>query len=193
MGTGEPQVRVGYMRMMFDQIDRHDAPGMDAVVADLAATREQVMRSGGLGWLPGAVNLDTIDALTVRLGRPEGERFFQLLWPRVWADAPFLSNFTQGILRMHRDPGSYLKYIQRGFPQVFRNFGDWKLGERGTGVARATLVGAPVGCFHHDAAWMHYTAASLVTLYDQGGHAGEVRLVDLDPVRRAAQFEFRWG
>lgn len=181
------------MRMLLDQLEKHPAAGIEEVMHDLADVRRQIATAPVLGWLPGQVNIDTIDAITVRLGQPEGERFFQRLWPRVWGESPFMSSFVQGILRLHRDPGAYVKQVGRGYPQVFRNFGRWTVERDGQQRALGRLEDVPAGCFAHDAAWLHYVAVSLVTLYDQAGHVGDARVIEADAGRGAAVFEFTWA
>lgn len=65
--------------------------------------------------MPGDINFETCEIMTRTIGVDGTSDFFQQLWPRVWAESPFMSSFIQGVLRLHRDPGAFVKYLRVGY------------------------------------------------------------------------------
>ncbi len=181
------------MRMFYGQIDKLAPALLKPLAPELASIRDQVAAAPALGWIDGDVNFDTCETMTRVIGREATSDFFRQLWPTVWKESPFMASFVQGILRVHRDPGAYVKYLRVGYPQVFKNFGHWSVEVYEKQHALARLREAPDRCFVDDAAWVHYVAVSLSTLFEAGGHQGQVAIAELHPLENTATLEFTWA
>lgn len=191
MSSSGHQIRVGFMRMMMQSIDRAPTSERQALMGAVGELHDAIMGASMLGWMNGDVNLEVIERIHVDLGPERAAAFFGDHFRRVYAEAPFMASFVKGLVRLTGDPGGYLRFLPRGYRQIFRNFGEWEVGERGEGWAEAALVDPPARVFDLDAAWLIHTAAALESFFDLVDVRGEVRLVSVDPPRRAVM-RFSW-
>ncbi len=188
----QPQIRVGFMRMLVGSVHRLEDPIREPASAALEDVTRRVHAAPMLGWMPGDANFEAVERLTEALGDEGASDFFRRLFSRVWTDASFMSAFIRGIVRMHPDPGAYLKYLQPGSRQIFRDFGTWQVRDRTSTSSIAEYVDAHPRCFAMDAAWIRLTAASLETVYDFAGVEGRVEMVDASPDDHRAVLRFDW-
>ncbi|MEM7151396.1 MAG: hypothetical protein AAF799_01080 [Myxococcota bacterium] len=193
MPDPEPRIRVAFMRALVSSTERLEEPTRTLARDALADVTERVEAAPRLGWMSGDANFDAVDRLTEALGKADTRRFFRELFGRVWADSSFMSTFVQGFVRMHPDPGAYLKYLNPGFRQIFRGFGRWTVGERTANTSVAVLSEMPARCLDNGGAWIHYTAASLGTIYDLAGVEGHAKVVELDEQQLRATLRFFWS
>lgn len=192
MSRVEPKIRVGFMRMLVGSADKLDDPERERAKRALEDVSRRVHAAPMLGWMSGDANFEAVERLTEELGDEGASMFFRQLFSRVWSDASFMSAFVRGIIRMHPDPGAYLKYLQSGSRQIFRDFGTWEVRDRTEHSSIAQYVDAHPRCFAMDAAWMRLTAASLETLYDFAGVEGRVEVIDARPEEHRAVLQFDW-
>lgn len=192
MARVEPKIRVGFMRMLVGSVDRLEGSTRERASVALEDVTRQVRAAPMLGWMTGNANFEAVERLTQELGDDGASDFFRGLFSRVWTDASFMSAFVRGIIRMHPDPGAYLKYLQPGSRQIFRDFGAWHIRDRTANSSIAEYVDVHPRCFVMDAAWMRLTASSLETLYDFAGVEGRVRVIDAFPDEHRAVLQFDW-
>ena len=193
MTDSEAKVRVAFMRALVSSTERLDEPTRTLAREALVGVAEQVEAAPRFGWMPGEVNFDAVDQLTKTIGVPDTRRFFRELFGRVWQESSFLSTFVQGLVRMHPDPGAYLKYLDQGYRQIFRGFGRWATGKRTAKTSVGVLSEMPARCLTHNGIWVRYTAASLSTIYDLAGVDGRAEVIELDVENRRATLLFSWS
>ena len=180
------------MRMFLQAMERLPEPDRSRLKANMAPVYARVMDAPVLGWMPGEVNYDACDVLTETLGKDGARDYFRQLYRRVWAEAPFMSGFVQGVARMHRDPGALFKYLRPGYPQIFRHFGVWTILDRQQNRVLAELKEIPARTFEHDALWLDYVAASLETMFDLMNAEADAKVISKDRDAGTAVFEFVW-
>lgn len=186
------RVRVGFMRMFIQVVERWPEPERSRLMAATAEVKRRVMEAPALGWIPGEINLDACDLLAEELGHERAKEHFRMLYRKVWTDAPFMAGFVQGIARMHRTPGGVFKYVRSGFPQIFKHFGTWTILSQDDHSLVARFSDVHPRCLANDGRWLDYVAASLETIYEMFDREGEVLVSDVDTERREAVFRFTW-
>lgn len=192
MSTG-PLVRARHLRSLFDHVRALPEPERGRVLAayDAAALR-QVDDSLGFDWLPFELDLQFTHALVGVLG-PEGtHRFFREHQLASFRGPLFKVLMDSATTIFGLDPGSWARWIPRGWGVVFRECGQWVVDRSGEGEVDLALVAPPPAALD-DERWLRSLASSFSSFLDVAGCEGEFALDHVDRARGAACYRLRWA
>src|SRR5512146_1079459 len=192
MTSTGPVTRARHLRSILEHVARLPGPSRDAVLAAagprcLAAVEE----SASSDWLPFELDLELTHAIGRVLG-PEGQhRFFQEQQLESFQSPLFrvLVDSATGLFGL--DPGSWARWIPRGWGVVFRDCGQWVIDRADESVVHAALIEPPRGCLEDDV-WLRSVASSFSAFLVIARVQGEFGLVRVDPARDAALYRMRW-
>lgn len=190
MSSAEQFVRGGLTKDQLEDLRGH--PRADALLARLGeATVVAIDAATRVSWLPGAINFAMVEAVADVLGLDGGRTFYFDTFSKAW-DTPLFRAAVRGSLRLvGSDPGGLLKMLPRGNAMVFRGFGDYDILRRDASSIDIRHRDIPARCFDRDGAWIHFEAASQLSVIALTGLRGEAD-VDLEPDRLRATLRYRW-
>ena len=179
------------MKQLLGSVNRLPDPVRTRVRARAEVAVSTIEQAGRLSWLPFSANYELTAALDAELGREGMEQFFHDAFFDVW-ESPLLKALTEFVLRLvGRDPAVATRYFSRGFPQLFRDCGQWESGDVGEGVADVFFQGFPPVCLDDGAMWLYSVRGSLSSMFDLAKIDGEV-LVAVEAETRTARYQLRW-
>lgn len=191
MPTG-PLTRARHLRSILEKV-RELPAGPRAAVLDAigAAALEEVEGSASSDWLPFELDLALTHAVAGVLG-PEGtHQFFQQQQLASFQGPLFKALVDSATTIFGLDPGSWARWIPRGWGVVFRDCGRWEIERAGEGRLHAALLALPGACLE-DEVWLRSIASSLSAFLAVARCEGEVALVRVDREREAALYRMRW-
>lgn len=188
-----PQVRLVLQPQLVASVRRLPASSRDAILGGISREILVAAEQGpGLRWVPARHNFAFVAVLGDVLGEAETEAMFRELFLSVWGSELF-RNVAQAAYRVAgRDPGAYLRFIPRGLPLPFRDYGEVRNGASSTGRHAVTFDGWVSEVFDHDARWLRCAAASQRSIFDFLGVDGTAELVNADAGRGFAEFHYAW-
>ena len=89
------------------------------------------------------------------------------------------------------DPGSWARWIPRGWSIVFRECGQWVVDRAERGAADLALLAPPPGCLD-DEPWLRSLASSFSAFLVLARSEGAFALARVDRDRDAACYTLRW-
>ena len=192
MTSSQPVVRARHLRSILEHVARLPEPSRGAVLEAMSPEALAAIRgSASSDWLPFALDLDLTHALARALG-PEGQhRFFQQQQLDSFGSPLFRVLVDSATSLFGLDPGSWARWIPRGWGAVFRGCGDWVVDRAERGVVHAALVAPPPGCLEDDV-WLRSVASSFSAFLLIARTEGDFALVRVDRARQAALYRMRW-
>jgi len=182
-----PAVRARHMKSLLAALGE---------VAEVAAAeldpvqRAAIEEASGLEWLPFEANLTLTRAIYHRLGEAEAGAFFRRHTVAALG-GPLLRGIVDAAVRLFGlDPGSWARWVPRGWEQVFRRVGTWSVATIPAGEARLALEDLPASALL-DGCWPGSVASSLGALCDLARCQGGARLT-VDAAHRRLEFQLRW-
>jgi hypothetical protein len=129
-----------------------------------------------MSWLPFEVNYQLTLALEEECGRQGMQNFFRHAFLNVWSSS-LLRALTEFVLRLTgKDIQAAARNFGRGFPQLFREVGTWKVLHSTRGDVLVELSDFPERALDRDNMWLHSVVGSLTSLYDYAEIEGSVTL-----------------
>jgi hypothetical protein len=193
MTSSEPLVRARHLRSILEHVSLLPEPPRGAVQAAIGqALPAAIQASASSDWLPFALDLDLTHAVARVLGPEELHRFFQQQQLDSFRSPLFRVLVDSATSLFGFDPGSWARWIPRGWGVVFRGCGEWVVERAEKGVVHAALVAPPPGCLDDDV-WLRAVASSLSAFLVIARTEGEFALVHVDRARQAALYRMRWA
>jgi hypothetical protein len=188
----QPAVRASYARGILSRVDQ--IPGAPACVRSRLG--QEVLSSltdaEDDAWLPVEADVELARASRDLLTR---EHFVALHRESLRAELSdtSLRRLVDGArLVFGDDLGRWACIVPRVWAALFRGCGRWSVGAVDPSRVPLTISQLPLACLA-DRAWPEARAAALSALLDEAGAPGAVELTGLEPARREAQMEWRWG
>lgn len=188
----EPLIRARQLLSILEHVDALPAQARQAVRGGVApGLLAQIEASAGSDWVPFAWDVALTHAVADALG-PEGtHRFFLQQQLAAW-QAPLLKTLVDSATALFGlDPGSWARWIPRGWNVVFRNSGEWQVDRSGPGEVDLALLAPPAGTLE-DEVWLRSLASSFSTFLVVAKKEGEFALDHVDRARGAACYRLRW-
>jgi len=153
---------------------------------------EQIESSASSDWLPFALDLDLTHAVFRALGVAGAHRFFQEHQLASFQGPLFKALVDSATALFGLDPGSWARWIPRGWGIVFRQCGEWTIDRSDRGAVDLSLVAPPPGCLD-DEVWLRSVASSFSAFLVVARREGEFALDHVDRSREAACYTLRWA
>ena len=188
----EPQIRARQLLSILEQVDKLPAQAREAVRAAIdPAVLAQVEASTGAEWLPFSWDVELTHAVAGALGTDGTHRFFQEQQLASW-QGPLLKALVDSATALFGlDPGSWARWIPRGWNVVFRNCGGWEVERSGPGEVDLALIAPPARALD-DEVWLRSLASSFSSFLVVAKTEGEFALDHVDRARGAACYRLRW-
>jgi len=155
------------------------------------STIRQIAEAATSDWLPLSLNLRLTQQLHEALG-PEGtRRFFHDHQLEAFGSATFRFLVDAATTLFGLDPGSWARWVPRGWGLVFRHCGEWVVERSAPGLVDFALV-SPPDCCLGDEIWLQSLAWSLSAILDLAHVEGAFTFEGVDERRQAARFALRW-
>jgi len=185
-----PQVRARHLKSLVAAIDRTTAASLvrsRIEPAVLAATEG----ASSIDWLPFELDLAITRAVYLA-GPTQADAFF-----RAHTGDSFSGPLLQGIVGagvrlFGLDPGSWARWVPRGWSLVFRDAGQWSISASKESECHLALLDLPPMAVE-DSFWIRSVARSLDSLCDLAKCTGGVEVVTVDPVSRRAELLLHWS
>jgi hypothetical protein len=188
----DPLVRARHLLSMLEHVDALPEPARQAIRGALEpAALAQIETSASTDWLPFSLDLDLTHALARSLGSAGTHRFFHD-HQRASFQGPLLKTIVDAATALFGlDPGSWVRWVPRGWSTVFRECGRWEIDRTAPGEVDLALVAPPAGCLEDDV-WLRSLASSFSSMLAIAKASGEFVLDHVDGARGAACYRLRW-
>jgi len=188
----EPLIRARQLLSILEHVDDLEDEARRAVRGGLAPDLlAQIEASAGSDWVPFAWDLALTHAVADALGPDETHRFFLKQQLAAW-QAPLLKALVDSATALFGlDPGSWARWIPRGWNVVFRDCGQWEVERSSPGEVDLALLAPPAGTLD-DEVWLRSLASSFSTFLVAAKTEGEFALDRVDRARGAACYRLRW-
>lgn len=188
----EPLIRARQLLSILEHVDGRAEPQRAAVRGAMDPERlAEIEDSAGSDWVPFAWDLELTHAVAAALGPAETHRFFQEQQLAAF-QGPLLKTLVDSATAIFGlDPGSWAKWIPRGWNIVFRNCGQWEIERTGPGEVDLAFVAPPAGALD-DEVWLRSLASSFSSFLVVAKTEGEFALDRVDRSRGAACYRLRW-
>jgi hypothetical protein len=191
--TSEPVIRARHLRSILEHVARLPEPSRGAVLGAIGpGPIAAVEESASSDWLPFALDLELTHAIGRVLGPERQHRFFQQQQLESFRSPLFRVLVDSATTLFGLDPGSWARWIPRGWGVLFRGCGEWIVDRAERGVVHAALISPPAGCLEDDV-WLHSVASSFSAFLVLARTEGEFALVRVDRTREAALYRMRWA
>ena len=189
---GGPVVKASQLQSVLEEVDRLP-PGLRGAIHGQAGPEalRAVADAAGSDWLPFALELRLTRAVHDALGPDGAHHFFREHQLRAFSSATFRFLVDGATTLFGLDPGSWARWIPRGWGLVFRECGQWVVEPAGAGEVRLALMNPPAGSLQ-DAVWLASLASSFSAFVDLARKPGECTLARVDGPRRTAWFSLWW-
>jgi len=187
--SDQPAVQASYMKNLFAVLA---ASGRltDLEAADPVLVRE-VAAASRMSWLPVALNVRMVEALTARLGE---ERGIALLADCVFRqfDTPLWKSFIGAALRLlGSEPGALGNWLPEAFSLVFRGCGRFSVERSGEHALTLRIDDLPA-TLAAQRLWLRSLATGMTPLFTLCGVSGSSRLDEVNLAARSARFVLSW-
>ncbi len=187
-----PMVRSRHLRSILEHVDGLPAAQRLAIRRAVGpAAVEQIESSASSDWLPFALDVDLTHAIAGVLGSAGQHRFFQEQQLASFRGPLFRALVDSATAIFGLDPGSWARWIPRGWGIVFRDCGQWVIDRSERGVVDLALLAPPPGCLD-DELWLRSLASSFSAFIIVAKTEGEFGLTGVDHDRGAALYALRW-
>lgn len=188
----EPLIRARQLLSILEHVDKLAGEAPRAVRGEVAPELlARIEASAGSDWVPFAWDVELTHAVARALGPDGTHRFFQEQQLAAW-QGPLLKALVDSATALFGlDPGSWARWIPRGWNVVFRNAGRWEVERSGPGEVDLALVDPPAGALD-DEVWLRSLASSFSSFHLVAKTEGEFTLDRVDRARGAACFRLRW-
>jgi hypothetical protein len=189
MAGGEPAVQASYMKNLLAALAALGRLGpVEAADPELVG---EVEASARLTWLPVALNVRTVEAVTACFGEQRG---LDLLAECVYRqfDTPLWKKFVGGAMKLlGTDPGLLGRFLPEALGLVFRECGRWRIENTDECELTLDVEGLPAPLAAHRL-WLRSLATGMTPLFVLCGRDGVSELVEVDPHARRARYRLRW-
>ncbi len=190
--TSGPLTRSRHLRSILEHVDRLPGPQRAAVRQAVGpAALEQIESSASSDWLPFALDLDLTHAIAQVLGPSGQHRFFQEQQMASFRGPLFRALVDSATAIFGLDPGSWARWIPRGWGIVFRECGQWVIDRSERGAVDLALLAPPPGCLD-DEPWLRSVASSFSAFILVARTEGDFALAGVDRERDAVLYALRW-
>jgi hypothetical protein len=180
------------MKNFVRQLSWLPTPERDRVRALLCPADLRVIdESSPTDWLPLAVNVKATDVVWSSLASPLREDLFRRMLHEDLESSYLRSLVTSAVLLFGPSPGSFVKWVPRGWGAMFKDSGEVAACDVTASSARLVYTALDVQIVESPC-WLASTAASLRALIDLAKLEGDVSVVDRDTARRTGSLLFRW-
>jgi len=188
----EPLIRARQLLSALERVDALPDPARRAIRGGMSPEcLAHIGAAAGSDWLPFRLELELTRAVARALGPVEAHRFF-LEHQLAATQGPLFKTLIDSATALFGlDPGSWARWIPRGWGIVFRNCGGWELDRAGPGAVDLALVGAPAEALD-DEVWLRSLASSFSALLVVAKADGAFTLDRVDGARNAACYRLRW-
>jgi hypothetical protein len=192
MTSTGPVIRARQLQLVLEHVQELPEPSRRAVQEAVGpGSVAAIEGSASSDWLPLVHELGLTHAIARVLGVEGAHRFFQKQQLESFGSPLFRSLMESATALFGLDPGSWARWIPRGWNVVFRDCGKWEIERAGAGLVHAALVAPPPACLD-DEVWLRSIASSLSAFLLVACTEGEVALVRVDRERQAALYRMRW-
>jgi hypothetical protein len=187
-----PATRSRHLRSILEHVAKLPEPARSAVREAIGPEGIEVIEtSASSDWLPFALDLDLTHAIARVLGPAGQHRFFRDHQFASFQGPLFRALVDSATAIFGLDPGSWARWIPRGWGIVFRDCGEWVVDGAGPGAVDLALVAPPPGCLE-DEVWLRSLASSFSAFTLVARTEGEFTLSRVDRARSAACYALRW-
>jgi len=188
----EPLVKARHMQSLFAKIERLPEVARRAIrerTGDLAL--RQISEAATSDWLPLSLDLAVTRELQEVLGTEGAHRFFHDHQLEAFGSATFRMLVEGATTLFGLDPGSWARWVPRGWGLVFKDCGEWLVERSAPGTVDLALVRPPTCCLA-DAVWLQSLAWSLSAILDLAHVEGRFTLERVDEERQTALYALCW-
>jgi hypothetical protein len=188
----DPVVRARHLQSLLEEVRALPEPSRGAVLGAIGAERlRQVDEAASSDWLPFVQDVELTHAVASALG-PEGMVRFFRKHQLASFQGPLFKVLVDGATTLFGlDPGSWARWIPRGWGVVFRACGRWEISRATPGEVDLALIDPPDGCLD-DEVWLRSVAGSFSAFLAVAKAEGEFALDRVDRERGAACYRLRW-
>jgi hypothetical protein len=191
MPTG-PLVRSRHLRSIVEQVRALPERPCAAILAALGRDAlEQVESSASSDWMPFELDLALTHAIAGVLGPKGTHDFFQRQQLASFQGPLFKALVDSATTIFGLDPGSWARWIPRGWGIVLRDCGQWVIDRAEKAAVDLALVAPPAGTLD-DEVWLRSLASSFSAFLVVARCEGEFALDRVDRARGAACYRLRW-
>lgn len=192
MTSTGPVARARHLRSILEHVSKLPEPSRRAVLEAIGPGPVAAIEAAASSdWLPFALDLDLTHAIARVLGPAGQHRFFQQHQLASFQSPLFRALVDSATALFGLDPGSWARWIPRGWGIVFRECGHWVVDRVEKGAVDVALVAPPPGCLDDDV-WLRSLAGSFSAFLLVARKEGEFALVRVDHAREAALYRMRW-
>jgi hypothetical protein len=187
-----PAIRVRQLRSILAHVGKLPESACSAILADLGPEAlAQIEGAASSDWLAFAVDLDLTHAIGRTLDPAGQHRFFREHQLAAFHGPLFRALVDSASAIFGLDPGSWARWIPRGWGIVFRECGQWVVDRAERGAVDLALIAPPPGCLD-DEVWLRSLASSFSAFLVLTRREGEFELSRVDRGRDAACYTLRW-
>ena len=191
MPTG-PLTRSRHLRSILEHVADLPEPQRTAVREAIGPGAIEIIEtSASSDWLPFSLDLDLTHAVGGVLGAAGQHHFFQQHQLASFQGPLFRALVDSATAIFGLDPGSWARWIPRGWGIVFRECGQWVVDRAERGAVDLALLAPPPGCLDDDL-WLRSLASSFSAFIIVARTEGEFTLTRVDRARDAACYALRW-
>jgi hypothetical protein len=185
-------VRARFLQEWLANIDAEDDPFRARFFVKLPEdVREAIESASRVGWLPVAYHVLLADVLDETFGPTRAHDYYRRAFAASLSGPILGPLVTTGARLLGFTPGTFARWMPRGWQITFRDVGEVEGEVTGPGMARITYRNLPAVCIASEP-WLTSSQASAYGVYDRMEVAGVVRL---DLSGRAAgtmRLELEW-
>jgi hypothetical protein len=152
----------------------------------------QIDQASGIDWLPIESNLAVTRALHQVLAPPAFHLFFRDFLLESFQGALLKAMVDAAVRVFGIDPGSWARWIPKGWGLIFKNAGAWTVVGAEKGQVAFQVDGLPEACLE-DRVWLSSVASSLSAIVELARAKGGFDLTGVDRAARRATFTMRWS
>lgn len=188
-----PLARARHLRSLVEAVRALPEASARAVLEAFGAEGlSRIEDSAATDWLPFQLDVDLTRAIARSLGPEAKHAFFQKHQLASFYSPLFRTLVDSATSLFGLDPGSWARWIPRGWGVVFRDCGQWVIDRAEKGAVDLALVAPPPGALD-DEVWLRSLASSFSSFLVVARCEGEFALDHVDRARGAACYRLRWA
>ena len=185
---GTPAVRAAYMKNLFAQLASHRLDPASRLDADLQREVEAASRAS---WLPVALNVRTVEAVTGAVGEEPGLALLAECVHAQFESALWRGFIGPAVQLLGASPEALGGWIPRAMQIVFRDCGSWSVEQPHEGELTLRVHDLPPELADHRL-WLRSLGVGMGSLFRVCDTEGAADLAGHDADARTAVFELSW-
>lgn len=180
------------MKIFMGCVEALEPSERDAIRAAIGAEDLRLVEAATpVAWLPVEINLRATEAVGRVLGPQGSDLFFRRLGDQDFESSLLKSIVTGAIGIFGLEPSRLMRWVPRGWAQLFRDSTQITLSIAGAGKARLTFAGLPP-MLAKSRVWRDSVASSMSAFYKATKREGTVEVESSEPATSTMVLLFRW-